>query len=805
MAIQRQYSLKQLHVFHSTGGSLGTVHSGLSTQLAYSSPTLSAIFGTGDLAFPEYGYFFSVDFSNLGSEVSALIFDVVIVLPDVDQSDLGNSLAGISVTGYIEGVRVYGTITNQTLTYGNPFTLYVHFEVSLTDPVDSVTSGIIYLSGIEFNVQAEYDSYSSLGYIESYSFTEPSGTITANNGILRDSDTSKQKWVFGIPIIIDTGTPPLIVDFDFIWRTKTGRVQNTEKFQDAIAHVEGTYNSSLSDGTITSITANGVQSFVGSDELFQIQFTGTVEVPSSPIRLDFYNTDDSKANNDYGIANTLPSWADEFELVTANLTVQGLGEPDEQLEDSAQVTIQDIDGYYIQRIYFNLPELSSNAIDYDDSDDSDDSDDTEAPLGDPVDVVNGSYSLSLAGLEFSTSFTNPSDFNIQSFQHDFTYTSDNYITGIIVEHSLRVDSFVEDGEDIISQIIINVVYDVLQDNPVEPDVPPPPTDADPEAGFINVDWLWSAYCPIKVESDEDFLDFKMLESVNIDVYRTYTITPLQIEGNVRTYDVAALLKYGFVNKFELYSGYDFSSFTNFAEYLIATFDYSLVSLGKIGDSFVGGLRSVPKRGQSSQATQYLPEGWLTLRPNTSGTINLPYYEGYPFSLTGFDIVGDMGGVFDFQIGDNISSVLNNRLYTFGNHRFQLNYQTSDCDLFYVRWINRLGGWEYHSFKDFNQEQDTFEYGDTIYPINGIDSQNFEPFGLLTLSREHQITVSEIVSRDWYEFFESLGASPLIEHYNSEFNAWERVLIDSFDILKDTKESQIETEITFIMTPKIVQF
>lgn len=125
---------------------------------------------------------------------------------------------------------------------------------------------------------------------------------------------------------------------------------------------------------------------------------------------------------------------------------------------------------------------------------------------------------------------------------------------------------------------------------------------------------------------------------------------------------------------------------------------------------------------------------------------------------------------------------------------------------YVRWINYLGGYEYHMFH-MNKA-----WVRSVNPNNYQVAQSYK-FDQLrtraTLNMEVTDTVEcgeNMLSRDDWEFLSSILTSPQISVYNENLSQWENAVIDSRQSCTwNTRNSRGEVNITLRLLDQDTQF
>lgn len=122
--------------------------------------------------------------------------------------------------------------------------------------------------------------------------------------------------------------------------------------------------------------------------------------------------------------------------------------------------------------------------------------------------------------------------------------------------------------------------------------------------------------------------------------------------------------------------------------------------------------------------------------------------------------------------------------------------------FYVRWINRFGGWDYWMF-DFRQVYESKISDQVLFNPTVYDQQTAKGFfSQVSMSAEETVTVgSGLLSENEFEELSRIVYAPTIERYKN--GKWHTVVIDDFDTEADSRVSSKNIEITFkLPTPQI---
>lgn len=100
------------------------------------------------------------------------------------------------------------------------------------------------------------------------------------------------------------------------------------------------------------------------------------------------------------------------------------------------------------------------------------------------------------------------------------------------------------------------------------------------------------------------------------------------------------------------------------------------------------------------------------------------------------------------------------------------------DPFYVRWINRLGGWEYYMFSSGKRFGTEAQGTDVFVPYSGTLSDAERTRELLALERADFVEMGEEqLDRDTFRLLASIALSPRIDTFNRETGRWEGITLE----------------------------
>lgn len=110
-----------------------------------------------------------------------------------------------------------------------------------------------------------------------------------------------------------------------------------------------------------------------------------------------------------------------------------------------------------------------------------------------------------------------------------------------------------------------------------------------------------------------------------------------------------------------------------------------------------------------------------------------------------------------------------------------------CNPFYIRWINRKGGWDTYMFEQHKKYTQEVDRGDQYVLANARDPYTSETRGELALEVKNIVQAgAEQLDENDFNLLKGVALSPLVQVYNYQIKAWQRVLVDDTDLTWDTK-------------------
>lgn len=110
-----------------------------------------------------------------------------------------------------------------------------------------------------------------------------------------------------------------------------------------------------------------------------------------------------------------------------------------------------------------------------------------------------------------------------------------------------------------------------------------------------------------------------------------------------------------------------------------------------------------------------------------------------------------------------------------------------CNPFYIRWINRKGGWDTYMFEQHKKYTQEVDRGDQYVLANARDPYTSETWGELAPEVKNIVQAgAEQLDENDFNLLKGVALSPLVQVYNYQIGAWQRVLVDDTDLTWDTK-------------------
>lgn len=317
-----------------------------------------------------------------------------------------------------------------------------------------------------------------------------------------------------------------------------------------------------------------------------------------------------------------------------------------------------------------------------------------------------------------------------------------------------------------------------------------------------------AYSPSPVKAANSLTE-------SIDIYRDSGF------GTTKKYDLSFLAKAGFRDRDRTYP------YVN--QYVGFSIDYNLISayayrgISKQNFNVRYASRGVPPRGYSVDFSER-PVGFvLTDRvPDGDGQLYVKKYFGFPNFLTLFakgSISVNMQSAmevnvmytgttvfekmeisprvnipfvleFDEKLTDGADYVIvRNRNLPLNSDKWHIRFVDTEvpCNPFYVRWINRKGGWDTYMFEQHKKYAQEVDRGDQYVLANSRDPYASQTRGELAPEFKNIVQAgAEQLDENDFNLLKGIALSPLVQVYNYQIGVWQRVLVDDTDLTWDTK-------------------
>lgn len=288
-------------------------------------------------------------------------------------------------------------------------------------------------------------------------------------------------------------------------------------------------------------------------------------------------------------------------------------------------------------------------------------------------------------------------------------------------------------------------------------------------------------------------------------------------GPKKKYDLSFLAKAGFLNRPRTFPYTDTRIYFGIDYNLISAYAYR--GIGEQDFNVRYASRGVRPRGHNVNFSVSDIGLALTDRtPDNNRNLYVKKYSGYPYFVTLFpkgvsrispatsidvsikltsESVEDQFGissrlniplVYEFEDGaDYVKLRLSDGV--FPNEAWNIIFVDTEvpCNPFYVRWINRKGGWDTYMFEQHMKYTQEVDRGDRYVLANARDPYASETRGELAPEVKNIVQAgAEQLDENDFNLLEGIALSPLVQVYNYQIKAWQRVLVDDSDLTWDTK-------------------
>lgn len=304
-------------------------------------------------------------------------------------------------------------------------------------------------------------------------------------------------------------------------------------------------------------------------------------------------------------------------------------------------------------------------------------------------------------------------------------------------------------------------------------------------------------------------------SESIDIHRDSGF------GTTKKYDLSFLAKAGFRDYPKTYP------FIN--RYINFGIDYNLISayayrgIGEQDFNVRYASRGVRPRGHNVNfSTSNIGLALTDRVPDSDRNLYVKKYYGYPYfvtlfpkgasgltpatpidvrvKITGasaetqFDISSRLNIPLVYEFNDELSDgadyvKLRPSGGVFPNEAWNIVFVDTEvpCSPFYVRWINRKGGWDTYMFEQHKKYTQEVDRGDQYVLANARDPYTTETRGELAPEFKNIVQAgAEQLDENDFNLLKGIALSPLVQVYNYQIEAWQRVLVDDTDLTWDTK-------------------
>ena len=302
---------------------------------------------------------------------------------------------------------------------------------------------------------------------------------------------------------------------------------------------------------------------------------------------------------------------------------------------------------------------------------------------------------------------------------------------------------------------------------------------------------------------------------SIDIYRDSGFGPK------KKYDLSFLAKAGFLDRPRTFP------YTNTIIYF--GIDYNLISayayrgIGEQDFNVRYASRGVRPRGHNVSFTRsYIGLALTDRTPDNNRNLYVKKYCGYPYFVTlfpkGVSGIGPAVSV-DVRVKPasesvenrfDISSRLNIPLVcefedenadgaeyvklrlsggVFPHQAWNIIFVDTEvpCNPFYIRWINRKGGWDTYMFEQHKKYTQEVDRGDQYVLANSRDPYVSQTRGELAPEFKNIVQAgAEQLDENDFNLLKGIALSPLVQVYNYTIQGWQRVLVDDTDLTWDTK-------------------
>lgn len=188
--------------------------------------------------------------------------------------------------------------------------------------------------------------------------------------------------------------------------------------------------------------------------------------------------------------------------------------------------------------------------------------------------------------------------------------------------------------------------------------------------------------------------------------------------------------------------------------------------------FAKGSRSVNMQSAMEVSVMYTGDTYFE-KAEISPRINIPLVLEFDEELTeGADYV-----------------IVRNRNLPLNSDKWHIRYVDTEvpCNPFYIRWINRKGGWDTYMFEQHKKYTQEVDRGDQYVLANSGDPYASQTRGELAPEFKNIVQAgAEQLDENDFNLLKGIALSPLVQVYNYQTGVWQRALVDDTDLTWDTK-------------------
>lgn len=165
--------------------------------------------------------------------------------------------------------------------------------------------------------------------------------------------------------------------------------------------------------------------------------------------------------------------------------------------------------------------------------------------------------------------------------------------------------------------------------------------------------------------------------------------------------------------------------------------------------------------------------------------------------------------FDEELADGADYVIvRNRNLPINSDRWHIYYVDAEvpCTPFYIRWINQKGGWDTYMFEQHKKYTQEVDRGDQYVLANSRDPYASQTRDELAPEFKNIVQAgAEQLDENDFNLLKGIALSPLVQVYNYQVGAWQRVLVNDTDLTWDTKTPRNTVSYEFQLIDEQIQW